>query len=455
MSPYMKLVGRVLLSPVMLVAFAGIISAQVKNVAAPDESAPSIEKPTSELNRFLPSWLRLQGEDQIRAEGVIGGGFKAKDANDGYLLNRVRFDMKVIPEYWLKFDFQVQDAQAFWKNQKPYAAPYQQTWDLSRANVEIGDVEKYHFDAQVGRQLMMFGDGRLIGNLEWNNSARAYDAAKLRLAKGKYRLDTFAASVVLQKDGEVGYHNLNSYVEGFYGGLENVVPNSTIEPYFIWRRNPLQKMESGKLATAGFGVPGFRWVGKLPFGFDYGSEVAFERGSLSKDRINAWASHFAIGKELPEVRTFKSHFTTEYNFASGDANSKDGVHGTFDTLYASSHDKYDLTDQIGWKNIKNLRQTLSTQVSKKFGVAVKYSDFWLADRHDALYTITSAVVARSAKANAGTWVGQEFDGMVTYSVEKQSKLVAGFGYLVPGTFLKLTTPGHTYSYPFLGYSTTF
>jgi hypothetical protein len=434
------------------VSFAQAPQSQSSSSTITDQSWVA---PSTELDQTLPYWLKFGGEEQIRAEGIVGAGFKLHDANDGYMLNRIRFDMKLLPLSWLKFDFQAQDAQAFWKNQKPYAPPYQDTWDLSRANVTIGNLETYHVQAQIGRQLMMFGDGRLIGNLEWLNSARAYDAARVDSSYGKYRLSAFAASVVLQQDGQVGYHNLGSYVEGFYGGLDNVIPESTIEPYFFWRRNPGQKMEDGKLGNEHFGVPGVRWVGKLPYGFDYGTEVAVERGSIATDTLSAWASHVALGYAIPPVRTFASHFTTEYNFASGGYNVKTGEHNTFDTIYASSHDKYDFTDEIGWKNIKNLRQTLSTNLTPKLGVAVKYGDYWLDNSRDALYTISSVVVSQSKNGTAGTWVGQELDGVLTYSFPNRSKIITGFGYLMPGTFLKETTPGHTYSYPFLGYSTSF
>lgn len=438
-----------------MAALPSVAFSQSSSGIQSNTSGPSWLAPTTELDQALPSWLRFGGEEQIRAEGIVGAGFKAKDANDGYFLNRFRYDMKLLPESWLKFDFQVQDAQAFGMNKKPYAAPYQQTWDLSRAYVNIGDLEKYHVDAQVGRQLLKFGDGRLIGTLEWNNSARAYDAARVDVADGKYRLALFAATVVIQHDGEVGYENPGSYIEGLYGGLDNLIPHSTIEPYFIWRRNPSQKMGNAQLGNEHFGVPGVRWVGKLPYGFDYGSELAIERGSIATDSVAAWASHAALGHTIPVAGRFAPHFTAEYNFASGDNNSKDTVHNTFDTLYASSHDKYDLTDMIGWKNIKNLRGTLESKVTRRFGAAFKYSDFWLSNPHDSLYTITSSVVATSPKGTAGTWVGQELDGIVTYAFPNKSQIISGFGYLMPGTFLKMTTPGHTYSYPFLGYSTTF
>jgi hypothetical protein len=63
-------------------------------------------------------------------------------------------------------------------------------------------------------------------------------------------------------------------------------------------------------------------------------------------------------------------YVAEYNFASGDGNSRDGVHGTFDQLYASGHDKLDLADQVGWKNIQNIRTGVDIKVKPKWSVSI-------------------------------------------------------------------------------------
>lgn len=75
----------------------------------------------------------------------------------------------------------------------------------------------------------------------------------------------------------------------------------------------------------------------------------------------------------------------EYNYASGDANPKDGRRGTFDQLYATAHDKYGMDDQVGWKNIPNARFAFETQASKKWSTVAKYDAWWLANPHDGLY----------------------------------------------------------------------
>ena len=78
------------------------------------------------VNAQLPKWLQLGGEYRARVEGFTGGGFKANN-EDTYLLSRLRLNLFLRPETWLKFGFQAQDARAFWKNQNPAAPPYQRS----------------------------------------------------------------------------------------------------------------------------------------------------------------------------------------------------------------------------------------------------------------------------------------------------------------------------------------
>jgi hypothetical protein len=423
--------------------------------AAPSaETATWLLTPVAKLNKGLPNWLQFGVEERMRAEGQLGIGFEP-DSTDRYLLNRFRVGANVRPSTWLKFEFQTQDARAFWREETPNKSPYQNTWDLRLAYAEIGDVEKYHVAFRVGRQELAFGDERLVGVSNWTNVTRTFDGYRLALQKGRFRLDAFAASVVVLQDGSVGQHTPGNYLEGLYGQIRNVVPCSVIEPYFLWRRSPGQKMGTGALATADFGTTGFRWAGKLPLGFDYDSEIAMQKGSLSTDSVSAWASHLQLGYKPESMGGLNMRYIVEYNFASGDKNSKDRVHNTFDQLYASGHDKLDLADLIGWKNIQHIRTGPEFTLSRKWSSSFKYSDYWLANAADALYNSSGSVVARSTKGTAGRWVGQEFDATLVYSPSKISQLGAGFAYLAPGTFLKLTTDGHGYAFPYLFYSTRF
>ena len=406
---------------------------------------------SDELNNELPKWLRFNGEYRARAEGFIGGGFKANN-EDAYLLSRLRLNMIIAPESWLKFGFQAQDARAFWKNQNPPAAPYQDTMDLRLGYVEIGDVEKKTIGFRAGRQELAFGDERLIGNVNWVNTARSFDALRGTYHRDGYRLDLFAASVVNAVDGQFDKNANGNYLYGAYAGVTKLVPQATVEPYFLWRRSSGLSTELGQPGISNFGTVGLRWVGKLPSDWDYGMEMDRQTGSLGADSIGAWAGHWVVGRTISTTR-FHPRASLEYNYASGDDNPKDGHRGTFDQLYPTGHDKFGMDDQVGWKNIRNARASLEIKPAKKWTAVGRYDAWWLADPHDALYNAASVVVARVTSGAAGRFVGQELDGIVAYNLSRQFQFGGGYGHIFPGTFLNNATPGKSYNYHYA--STTF
>jgi hypothetical protein len=412
---------------------------------------PSEKLFSDTVNADLPKWLQLGGEYRARVEGFTGGGFKT-NSEDAYLLSRLRLNMTIRPESWLKFGFQAQDARVFWKNQNPPVPPYQDTFDLRQAYVEVGDIEKGNVSFRGGRQELAFGDERLIGNSNWTNTARSFDTLRGRLRAGRYRLDLFAARVVTQKDGDFDWSTQGNNLYGVYGGIDKLVPNSTVEPYFFWRRQSALKTETGTTGIMNFGTVGVRWVGKLPASWDYGLEMDRQSGSLDIDTIGAWAGHWVVGKTLA-TKHLHPRIAAEYNYASGDANSKDGHRGTFDQLYATGHDKYGMDDQVGWKNIRNARLSFETKPAKKWTGVMRYDAWWLADPHDGLYNAASTLIIRVASGTAGRFVGQELDGAVGYNFSREFQFAGGFGHIFPGTFLNNATQGQSYNYPYA--STTF
>jgi len=275
-------------------------------------------KPLSdEVSTEFPSWMRVSAEYRARLEGVTAAGFKP-NSEDAYLLSRLRINLFLLPSSWFKFGFQAQDAHVFWKNQSPAAPPYQDAMDLRQAYFELGDVEKKSIGFRGGRQELAFGDERLIGNSNWTNTARSFDALRGTVRYGKIRADLFAARVMKQQDGEFDWSTPGNNVYGIYGGIEKLVPNATVEPYFFWRRQSL-KTELGTSGILNFGTVGVRWVGKLPANFDYGTEMVRQDGSLGSDSIGAWAGHWALGRTFPKTK-LKPRVVGEYNHASGDHN---------------------------------------------------------------------------------------------------------------------------------------
>src|SRR5262245_57062451 len=366
---------------------------------AQQAAAPASKRISDSVNQQLPRWLRLNGEYRFRFEGLGGTTFRP-DANDAYVLGRARINTTIIPTNWMRLQFQGQDGQVWGRNPKPDAPPFEDTFDVRQAFVEIGNVESSKLGLRVGRQELYFGEQRLIGHLNWTNTARSFDAVRASYRSQNYRIDAFAASVVNLRDGSFNRRTDGNNLHGVYTSFSNIVPKATVEPYVLWRISRGVRSETGALGKLDFKTIGLRWVGKLPANFDYGVEFAGQTGTISNDEMRAFAGHYVMGYTMPKVKTTPRAFL-EYNYASGDRNPNDGRRGTFDQLYPTGHDKIGLSDQVGWRNVEHGRVGVEMKPSKKLSTSASYHAWWLANRHDGLYNAAGALVLRSANGTAG------------------------------------------------------
>lgn len=417
--------------------------------AAQPQPTPNYQIPTNEFDKQLPKWLKFSGVYQGRLEGFAGGAFK-NDNSDAYYLNRYRLNMFINPTPWLHFSFQMQDARVFGKNTVA-APPFQDTVDLRVAYVEVGDSETKKWGLRGGRQELVFGDQRLIGHLNWMNTARSFDAVRGTYRWKGARIDAFASTVVTQVQGEFDrpFKNKADNLHGIWVNAPKLVKNMTIEPYVLWRVTRGLKSETGVVGKRDFKTYGIRFVGKIgKSAFDYNTEMNRQWGSLATDSIGAWAGHWMLGYTTPKL-PMKPKWMVEYNYASGDKNPTDGKRGTFDQLYPTGHDKMGFADQVGWKNVSNVQLAAALKTTSKLTFTPRYHWLWLASAKDALYAANGNAVVRDATGAAGKYIGTEMDLTATYAATKQMSVAFGYAHLFPGTFLKKTTQGNGYDFPFL------
>jgi hypothetical protein len=413
--------------------------------------AQDAQTPISDgVNSKLPAWLRFGGEERSRMEYIVGESFKPID--DLYLLNRLRLNMDVLPLSWLKFSFQAEDSRVFGQNTLPAPATQKDAMDLRIGYVQVGG-EESPVTLSAGRQPLDFGEGRLLADPNWSNVGRTFDAWRVTLRHGTSKLDLFSGTSVKVNPLDFDMPTPGQHFHGAYGSLGGLVSKAIIEPYVFWRLEHNYKSESGKPGNLDEKTVGFRFAGKLPASFDYGSEIAYQTGSWAGDSISAWTGRWVVGHTLPNA-DHKPRFFVEYARASGDAASKDGQHGTFDTLFASSHDKYGLIDLFGSSNIVYFRPGFQYTVRRGLTLSTAYNDLWLENAHDGLY-VAGKSVARSVKGAAGTHIGQEADFQALWTVSRATQFTVGYGRLFPGEFLQSMTTGMPYNLLFLNLAQRF
>ncbi len=407
-------------------------------------------RPISQLNQQTPSWLNLGVAYRFRFEGRAGNGFRP-DRGEGYGLNRVLVDVGVKPKSWLQFHFQGQDARA--PGKEPAPGLFRDPFDVRQAWVQVGDAEKGLVHARIGRQPLLYGKQRLVGPLDWTNTARQFDAAKLTVGEKDLHLDLFAASVVVIDPGDFNERRDGRNLHGAYATLDGLLDKGSLEVYTLWKTDPLIVDALGRAGDQDLYTSGFRFDRLLGAGFDMETEWARQYGQFAGEDIAAWGAYGVLGYTPPGWR-WSPRFSTEYQYGSGDGDAADGTRKTFDQLFPTGHLYQGTADRIGWQNVRDVRAGVQLKPHSKLGLTFDYFNYWLANKQDHLYAVNGRISVRAPEGGArSSHVGQEVDALLAWKPAAHATVGGGLGYFFTGDFLKETTPGrrHVFTYLFLNY----
>ena len=431
----------------------GVLLASSPAIVNAQDAAASGRRATLEdgIGDAMPSWLSLGGEFRVRYENRQSLGF-ISGKSDGYPLVRTRLNIGIKPTAWLRFGFQGQDSRAPAIREVASPGAFRDGFDVRQAYAVIGG-DKSPASVTVGRQILALGDQRLVGALDWSNTSRVFDAVKLELRGPGSKVTVFSASVV-QNDP---FRRINQSAEGnnlhgLYASLENVIPRSTIEPYVLWQTQPLVVNELGVRGDLDRYTTGVRVWAKGLGPWDYNAAIVGQRGNSAGAEIQALGYYAELGYSLGA--RWDPRLYAHYNFGSGDDDPSDGRVGGFVDLYPTAHLWYGYVDQVGWRNVKNIRLGTELVPSKKLRLQFDFHSFWLASKRDGLYNVGGRpTVAAPPEGAADAKIGDEVNAIFTVPVSELLSLGGGVGHLFSGPFLKANSPGsgHTFSYLFIWY----
>ena len=429
----------------LLVAIATVAALPA---AAQEPAKPDTDPPQAANTSGRPDWLSLGGEFRVRYENRQALGYQA-GRDDGYALVRTRIDIGIEPADWLNFGFQGQDARAPGiREGVGNIGAFRDGFDIRQAYVRVGGSQS-PVAVTVGRQLLAYGDQRLVGALDWANTSRAFDAVKLELRAPSAKVDIFSASVV-QNDP---FRRINQSAEGnnlhgVYGAIENVIPGSTLEPYVLWQTTPVVVNELNVRGDMDRYTTGLRAWGTDLGPWDYNVALVGQRGDLAGASIEAWAYYAELGYSIDA--NLDPRLYVDYNFGSGDDDPGDGVVGGFVDVYPTAHRWYGYNDLVGWRNVKNLRLGAQVQPHQKLGLQFDFHSFWLVSKRDALYNVGGRLaVAPPPEGATETKVGDEVNATFSAEVTEAISLGGGIGYMFPGPYLKANSPGDGNTFSFL------
>jgi len=361
--------------------------------------------------------------------------------DDSWLLQRARLGAKITASDLLSFYVQGQSSFEI-DSDRPnipgaLGAEGDDPIDLRQAYIKIGSKE---LNVTVGRQVLAYGDERLVGSFDWNNIGRTFDAVKLHYENALSSLDVFVSSVVVPDKDEFNQSDLfdgnetgrNQILSGIYFSSK-LIPVQTTDLYAF------ELHEEAAAGDTDFVTLGTRIKAdptKLG-GFEYETEMAIQFGDVKGKDLAAFAGHWGLGYTMLET-AWKPRLGVEYNFATGDDNAADGDVNTFQNLFPTNHKFYGFMDVFSWQNMHNPAVSFSVQPSKTVKLQLDYHAFFLAETGDAWYRANGVTQVRPVKSSASNFVGTELDFTASWKPTKHFGLLAGYSRFFSGDYAKAT-----------------
>ncbi len=255
-----------------------------------------------------------------------------------------------------------------------YVSPQADGWWGSRPSTvsapNLGLYEGYarlqhaawHLD--VGHFRMNYGDALIIGDMDWNQTGRSFDGARLHVAPpgAGYWVDAFLTQLAEGSrlpDGTRGYDKDSTAGDAYFGGIygsvgELVSPETTIEPYLfgqLWGDTHFDDgTRAGSALQSTAGVRALQKLGIFDVRLEPGVQFGHRRVQHGRQSVLAYQADLELGV-MPIQRL---RLALEAAYATGNA-PHTARNEAWDELYPTTHKWLGLMDIIGVRsNIASL-----------------------------------------------------------------------------------------------------
>ena len=270
--------------------------------------------------------FRFDGQFRLRS---VADGRTAGVNPDFATLSRMRLGVRATLLDWMSVYAMVQDSRAWGSETSPLLDASADLFDLHQGYVDLGSTGA--FTARLGRQKIPVADERLVGAVEWSNTAQPFDGARGFGEAGEFSWSVWVMNVV-ERDSllPVGLHpqdNQGLYDDGWliggFGSRKFGDVNSEFTFVFDRRAATPESYTANLRFHGRSGILLFEVAGAHQFGPDR----------------SAW---FASGKA--GVSFGKGMIAAQLDYLSGDSDPADTDTKAFNTLYATNHKFYGYMD---------------------------------------------------------------------------------------------------------------
>ncbi len=314
-------------------------------------------------------------------------------------------------------------------------------------DLKVGEIEDKNVYVRVGRQEMLYGSQRLISTLDWANVRRTFQGVKAFRNGEKWDVDLFWVQPInvlaaQSNSADPTHMNWADDNQNLVGLWTTYRPrkNNYLDAYYLMLDNANHNTMLGiKRMPFNMHTIGSRYYGDYKQ-FLWDVEPMLQFGDHAGQTLFAGSSSTGVGyyfKETPMTPTVWLY----YDWASGDQNPGSGTYTTFNQMFPFGHYYQGWSDVIGRQNMHDIGAYLGFWPTKWMVLRLQYHHLELAAAKDALYNIGGLPYRRDPTGAAGRNVGDDVSFIGNFHVDAHNDILAGYGHLFPGRFLRSTGPG--------------
>lgn len=384
--------------------------------------------------------LKFTGQVRLRPTFTDNYDFNA-DIKDTDLFNTQRARLGIEGIFYKNYHVVIQFQDSRIWGETPNSENH--NLDLYQGFYQIDRLFNSNITLRMGRQELIYGDKRLVGNSDWSSKGRSFDAFKLSWepAIDKFKLDMWVSQTKREKVDEKIVKDI------FWGAYSTLsyIKQTDIDLYFLSKIIDIYEksdLEKGKIFC-----PGLRIKGLIFNNLDYSLEGAFQFGEEKEIKRLAFA--FAGVLKYNFYTFLKPSILVEYDIASGDDDFDDDTNSEFDNFYGANHSYYGYIDFLSWINMQDIHFKGSITFPRGLSIELDYHALFLLKEGGKWYdsgqkildykdisTITDENEIKKIK-EAGKFLGNEFDLTFNYLFNKNFKVATGASLFLPQSAAKV------------------
>ena len=289
---------------------------------------------------------------------------------------------------------------------------------------------------RIGRQRVVWGDGRLVGANDWSLTGRSLDAARFGVQVGD--VDIEAMAVLLAAPGNA---------PPAVAGTQQTALGMGAQLYGLdakWHILPLLHVEVAGLARIAREpapsslVPSDTYVidGRISGdhrGFRYAVEAAYQLGrvasygALRDQQALALAARLSLETALPWHVTFGA----EVAYATGDDGDPSGTQKRFDPILPDEHVSLSPMSLFAWSNVLTAGASITVKPLDELQMTAGYRFANLADAKGR-WTTAQLIPVGASPTNTSSALGHEIDYALKLTPWKPIDFEAGYGLFLVG-----------------------